>query len=162
MRVRIIVLVLAGLLLTGAATAQTKASEDEPGGRPELLLKPVDPEAENYKALKQEADRSLERARAAIKKSGFYCANIELNIWKNLSQRVNTFDEELFITLQNELYGSSMMHMEKWFAYYLKKGYYNDAQKCLQTWRLHAQAINKFDEELYVAWASALEALKEK
>lgn len=162
MCVKIIVLLLAGLLLAGTVIAQTRTFEDEPGGRPELLLKPLESEASNYKALKQEADRSLERARAAIKKSGFYCANIELNIWKNLSQRVDTFDEELFIALQNELYSSSMMHMEKWFAYYLKKGYYNDAQKCLQTWRLHAQVINKFDEELYGTWASALEALKEK
>lgn len=162
MRVKIIVLLLTGLLLTGAVTAQARTFEDEPGGRPELLLKPLDLEDSNYKALKQEADRSLDRARIAIKRSGFYCANIELNIWKNLSQRVGTFDEELFMDLQTQLYGSSMMHMEKWFAYYLKKGYYNDAQKCLQTWRLHALAINKFDEELYAERAAALEALKQK
>lgn len=148
--------------MTGTVTAQARTFEDEPVSRPDLVLQPLDPEAPNYQALKQEADRSLDRARIAIKRSGFYCANIELNIWKNLSQRVGTFDEELFMELQNELYGSSMMHMEKWFAYYLKKGYYNDAQKCLQTWRLHALVINQFDEELYAERVTALEAVKQK
>lgn len=148
--------------MAGTLQAQTINPENEPGGKPEPLLKPLEPEDRHFKDIKLEAERSLTRARTAIKKSGFYCANIELNIWKNLSQRVDTFDEELFNELQNELYSSSMMHMEKWFAYYVKKGYYNDAQKCLQTWRLHAMAINKFNEELYTRWAAELEAIKEK
>lgn len=162
MRVRIVILLLLGFLLAGTAQAQTPVFADEPGGKPEPLLKPIDPEDPHFKAVKLEAERSLARARNAIKKSGFYCANIELNIWRNLSLRAGTFDEELFNELKNELYGSSMMHMEKWFAYYVKKGYYNDAQKCLQTWRLHALAIDKFDEELYAQKAADLEAIKEK
>lgn len=162
MRVSIIVILLLSLLIAGTVQARTITPEDEPGGKPEPLLKPLDPDDPHFKAVKQEAERSLARARAAIKKSGFYCANIELNIWKNLSQRAGTFDEEIFHELQIELYGSSMMHMEKWFAYYVKKGYYNDAQKCLQTWRLHALAIDSFDEELYAQRVLELEAIKEK
>lgn len=160
MRVSFIIILLCGLLLAAHAMAQPVMPKDDVTGKPEPLLKPLDLEDPHFKAVKSEADRSLARARSAIKTNGFYCAIIELNIWANLSQRGGTYNEELHNELKNELYGSSMMHMDKWFNYYIKKGYYNDAQKCLQTWRLHAIAINQFDEELYNQKTTDLEAIK--
>lgn len=151
------------LCLCGTALAQAELYDDEDKhGAPEPLLKPLDPDDPKAVALKQEAARSLARVKNSIIKYGFYCANVELNIWKNLAVRAGSFDEETYLLLKNELYGKSMTHQDKWFNYYLKKGYYNDAQKCLQTWRLHAVAIDMFDEVLFAEKTLELEAIKEK
>ena len=152
------------LIFLGAVNvpAQQAILNDDVTGKPEPLLKTLNADNPQADILKREAERSLARARNAIKNSGFYCAVIEFNLWTNMSQRAGTFNEEIYTELKNELYGNSMTHMDKWFTYYVKKGYYNDAQKCLQTWRLHAIAVDKFDEGLYAIKAADLEAIKEK
>lgn len=171
MRVRIyltVFLVLAMFTVGFAASplfvgpAHAYVDEEDPGRSKELPPKVIDPNDPKIIALKKDAAASLLRVRNSIKKNGFFCANIELNIWKSLAERSGTFDEKIYHEFKTELYTSSMTHMDRWFNYYIKKGYYNDAQKCLQTWRLHAMTIDSFDEALYAEKNAALEAIKEK
>lgn len=110
-------------------------------------------------ALQKDAARSLILARQSIKKNGFYCAKIEVNIWKNLAMRSGTFDESVYEELNRELYQKSLDHFDKWFTYYIKRGFYNDAKRCLQNWRLQSLEINKFDEALYAEKDALLETI---
>lgn len=143
-------------VLVALPLAWAHAYEEEPVHQTRLGLPQVAPDDHRAAQLKRDADHSLYLARHSIKINGFFCANIELNIWKNLAQRAGTFDEKIYEELKTELYTGSMRHMEKWFNYYLKRGFYNDAQKCLQTWRIHAMEIGKFDETAYEKKAAAV------
>lgn len=161
MFLKFILILTLSIFLCGNAWAQAEPLDDVvKHGAPEPLLKPLAPDDPKAVTLKQEAAGSLTRARSFIKTKGFSCAIVELNIWKNLSLRAGSFDEATYAELQTELYEKSMTHQDKWFNYYIKKGYYNDAQKCLQTWRLHALTINKFDAALFAQKLLDLESIK--
>ena len=153
------VLVLA--FIAALASAPLALAEEEPSHYVKLEISPVTAEDPNAAKLKQAADQSLYLARHSIKTNGFFCADIELNIWQNLARRAGTFDETIYNELKTELYTSSMRHLDKWYTYYVKRGFYNDARKCLQTWRLHAMEIGAFDEAEYEKKTAALAAAKE-
>ena len=105
--------------------------------------------------LKQEAALNLWRLKKSIDEDAFYAARVALNVWRSNAIDAGTFDQAQYDEFKQKLYEKSVMRSLECFEYFLAEQYFHDANMCLQTWKVHSQEIELFDEDQY-------EALKEK
>lgn len=112
--------------------------------------------------LDQEAANALWRFQYALKKEGFYSGRVRLNVWRAAAIDAGKFDPQKYEEFKVQLYEKSMNESLKCFEYYIEEGSYHDANMCLQTWKIHAKEIDRYDESTYEKLAQRLKSLKEK
>jgi hypothetical protein len=111
--------------------------------------------------LNQEAANALWRFQYALKKEGFYSGRVRLNVWRAAAIDAGKFDPQKYEEFKKQLYEKSLNESLKCFEYYLEQGSHHDADMCLQTWKMHAKEIDRFDESTYQEFVERLKSMKE-
>jgi hypothetical protein len=114
------------------------------------------------KMLNLEAANALWRLKRALKVDGFYSARVRLNVWRAAAIDAGKFDPQKYEEFKLQLYEKSLNDSLKCIDYYIEENSYHDANMCLQTWKMHAKEIDRFDESTYQELAKRLNSLKEK
>lgn len=114
------------------------------------------------KMLNLEAANALWRFQHALKKEGFYSGRVRLNVWRAAAIDAGKFDPKKYEEFKLQLYEKSVNDSLKCIEYYVDEGNsYHDANMCLQTWKMHAKEIDRFDESTYQELVKRLKDLKE-
>ena len=119
-------------------------------------------EKARQKMLNREAVNALWRLKRALKEDGFYSGRVRLNVWRVAAIEAGKFDPEKYEEFKKQLYEKSVNDSLKCFEYFLEQNSHHDANMCLQTWKMHAQEINLFDEPTYQELVQRLNGLKER
>jgi hypothetical protein len=131
-------------------------------GTPGAAAEQARAETAAQRTLKLEAANALWRLQQALKEEGFYSGRVRLNVWRAATIDAGTFDPQKYEEFKVQLYEKSVKDSLKCFEYYLEQGSRHDANMCLQTWKMHAREIGKFDESVYQENLKKLDSLKEK
>jgi hypothetical protein len=113
------------------------------------------------KMLNLEAANALWRLKRALKTDGFYSGRVRLNVWREAAIDAGKFDPQKYEEYRQQLYEKSVNDSLKCFEYYIEEGSRHDANMCLQTWKMHAKEIDRFDEATYQELVKRLKDLKE-
>ena len=120
-------------------------------------------EKTRQKMLNLEAANALWRLQRALKTDGFYSARVRLNVWRAAAIDAGKFDPKKYEEFKLQLYEKSLNDSLKCIEYYVEEGNsYHDANMCLQTWKVHAKEIDRFDESTYQELVKRLKNLQEK
>jgi len=114
------------------------------------------------KMLNLEAANALWRLKRALKKEGFYSGRSRLNVWRAAAMDAGKFDPQKYEEFKNQLYEKSVNDSLKCFEYFIEQNGHHDANMCLQTWKIHAKEIDKFDEPTYQELIKRLNDMKEQ
>ena len=113
--------------------------------------------------LNLEAANALWRLKRSLEKDGFYSGRVRLNVWRAVAIDAGKFDPEKYEEFKLQLYEKSLKDSLKCIEYYVEEGNsHHDANRCLQTWKMHAKEIDRFDEATYQELVKRLKDFKEK
>jgi hypothetical protein len=103
------------------------------------------------RALKREAALSLWRLKQSLEKDidGFYSRRVNLNIWKSNAIDAGTFDQKQYDEFKKQMYEKSVSKSLECFEYFIEKQRFHDANMCLQTWKVHSQVLEIYDQTVY-------------
>jgi len=119
-------------------------------------------EKARQKMLNLEAANALWRLKRTLEKEGFYSGRSRLNVWRAAAIDAGKFDPQKYEEFKQQLYEKSVNDSLKCFEYFVEQNNPYDAKMCLQTWKIHAQEINRFDEPAYQELVKRLTDLKEQ
>jgi hypothetical protein len=120
-------------------------------------------EKARQRLLNQEAVNALWRLKRSLEKDGFYSGRVRLNVWRAAAIDAGKFDPKKYEEFKLQLYEKSLSDSLKCIDYYTEEGNsYHDANMCLQTWKMHAKEIDRFDEATYQELVERLNELKKK
>jgi len=118
-------------------------------------------EKARQKMLNLEAANALWRLKRSLEKDGFYSGRVRLNVWRAAAIDAGKFDPQKYEEFKLQLYEKSLNDSLKCIDYYIEVNSYHDANMCLQTWKVHAKEIDRFDESTYQELVKRLNSLKE-
>ena len=119
-------------------------------------------EKARQRMLELEAANALWRFHHALKKEGFYSGRVRLNVWRETAIDAGKFDPKKYEEFKLQLYEKSLNDSLKCIEYYVEEGNsYHDANMCLQTWKVHAKEIDRFDESTYQELVKRVKDIKE-
>lgn len=119
-------------------------------------------EKARQRMLNIEAVNALWRLKRALKKDGFYSARVRLNVWRAAAIDAGKLDPQKYEEFKLQIYEKSVNDSLKCFEYYIEENSHHDASMCLQTWKMHAKELDRFDESTYQEYIKRLNSLKEK
>jgi hypothetical protein len=119
-------------------------------------------EKARQRMLNLEAANALWRLKQALKTDAFYSGRVRLNVWRAVAMEAGKFDPQKYEEFKRQLYEKSVHDSLECFEYFIEQNSYHDANMCLQTWKMHAQEIDRFDEATYEEYVKELKHLKEK
>ena len=120
-------------------------------------------EKARQRMLELEAANALWRLKRSLEKDGFYSGRVRLNVWRAAAIDAGKFDPKKYEEFKLQLYEKSLNDSLKCIDYYVEEGNsYHDANMCLQTWKVHAKEIDRYDEATYQELVKRLEDLKKK
>jgi hypothetical protein len=131
-------------------------------GTPGASAEQAKTETAEQRVLNLEAANALWRLQHALKAEGFYSGRVRLNVWRAATIDAGKFDPVKYEEFKKQLYEKSVNDSLKCFEYFIEQNNYNDANMCLQTWKMHAKEIDRFDESTYQELVKRLDSLKEK
>jgi hypothetical protein len=131
-------------------------------GVPPAFAEESKEEKDRQRMLNREAVNALWRLKRALEKDGFYSGRVRLNVWRVAAIEAGKFDPQKYEEFRKQLYEKSVNDSLKCFEYYIEQNSHHDANMCLQTWKMHAQEIDRFDESTYQEFVKQLNSLKEK
>ena len=143
------------LCLYGALTLAHAAA-------PPVCAEQTEEEKTRQRMLNLEAANALWRLKRALEKEGFYAGRVRLNVWRAAAMDAGKFDPQQYEEFKQQLYQKSVNDSLKCFEYYIEQNSQHDAKMCLQTWKMHAQEIGRFEEETYNELVQRLDSLKDK
>ena len=117
-------------------------------------------EKARQKMLNLEAANALWRLKRALEKEGFYSGRSRLNVWRAAAMDAGKFDPQKYEEFRQQLYEKSVANSLKCFEYYIEQKNAQDAKMCLQTWKVHAKEIDRFDESAYQEYIKRLNEMK--
>ena len=117
---------------------------------------------DRQRMLNLEAANALWRLKRALKKDGFYSARVRLNVWRAAAIDAGKLDPQKYEEFKLQIYEKSVNDSLKCFEYYIEQNSQHDASMCLQTWKMHAKEIDRFDESTYQEFVKRLNSLNEK
>ena len=133
------------------------------GDLPAAFTEQTREEKARQKMLNLEAANALWRLKRSLEKDGFYSGRVRLNVWRAAAIDAGKFDPKQYEEFKLQLYEKSLSDSLKCIDYYTAEGNsYHDANMCLQTWKVHAEEIGRFDESTYQELVERIKALKEK
>ena len=119
-------------------------------------------EKARQRMLELEAANALWRLKRSLEKDGFYSGRVRLNVWRAAAIDAGKFDPKKYEEFKLQLYEKSLNDSLKCIDYYVEEGNsYHDANMCLQTWKVHAKEIDRFDETTYQELVKRLKNFKE-
>jgi hypothetical protein len=119
-------------------------------------------EKARQKMLNLEAANALWRLKRSLEKDGFYSGRVRLNVWRAAAIDAGKFDPKKYEEFKLQLYEKSLNDSLKCIDYYIEAGNsYHDANMCLQTWKVHAKEIDRFDESTYQELVKRLKNFRE-
>ena len=118
-------------------------------------------EKARQKMLRLEAANALWRLKRSLEKDGFYSGRVRLNVWRAAAIEAGKFDPKQYEEFKLQLYEKSLSDSLKCIDYYIEENRHHDANMCLQTWKVHAKEIDRFDETTYQELVKQLKILKE-
>jgi hypothetical protein len=118
-------------------------------------------EKARQKMLNLEAVNALWRLKRALEKEGFYSGRSRLNVWRAAAIDAGKFDPQKYEAFKQQIYEKSVADSLKCFEYYIEQNNPHDANMCLQTWKMHAKEIDRFDESTYQELVKRLNDMKE-
>ena len=130
-------------------------------GTPGAFAEQAKAETAEQRTLKLEAANALWRLQRALKEEGFYSGRVRLNVWRAATMDAGTFDPQKYEEFKVQLYEKSVSESLKCFEYFIEQNSPHDANMCLQTWKMHAKEIDRFDEPTYQELVKRLDSLKE-
>ena len=119
-------------------------------------------EKARQRMLNREAANALWRLKRALEKDGFYSGRSRLNVWRATAMDAGKFDPQKYEKFKQQLYEKSVIDSLKCFEYFIGQNNPYDANMCLQTWKIHAKEIDKFDEPTYQELIKRLNDMKEQ
>ena len=119
-------------------------------------------EKARQKMLNLEAANALWRLKRALKEEGFYSGRSRLNVWRAAAMDAGKFDPQKYEEFKQQLYEKSVADSLKCFDYFIEQKNAHDAKMCLQTWKMHATEIDRFDESTYQELVNRLNEMKEE
>ena len=117
-------------------------------------------EKARQKMLNLEAANALWRLKRALKEEGFYSGRSRLNVWRSAAMDAGKFDPQKYEEFKQQLYEKSVTNSLTCFDYYIEQQNAQDAKMCLQTWKVHATEIDRFDESTYQELVKRLNEMK--
>lgn len=114
------------------------------------------------KALEREAALNLSRLKKSVEEDGFYNAHIMLNVWRSTALDAGTFDQKTYDDFKTQLYQKSIKESLQCFETLLVQEDYQNAEICLQIWRIHSHELGIFEETKYQALKKKLNDAKAK
>jgi hypothetical protein len=131
-------------------------------GTPGASAEQARAETSEQRKLDHEAANALWRLQYALKEEGFYSGRVRLNVWRAAAIDAGKFDPAKYEELKIQLYEKSINDSLKCFEYFIEQKSYYDANMCLQTYKMHAKEINRFDDATYEELVKRLDNLKAK
>ncbi len=128
---------------------------------PSVWAEQTKEEKARQRMLNLEAANALWRLKRALEKEGYYSGRVRLNVWRAAAIDAGKFDPEKYEEFKLQLYEKSVNDSLTCFEYYLEQNNPHDAKMCLQTWKVHATEIDRFDESAYQELVKRLDSLKE-
>lgn len=119
-------------------------------------------EKARQKMLNLEAANALWRLKRALEKEGFYSGRARLNVWRAAAMDAGKFDPQKYEAFKQQLYEKSVKDSLTCFEYFIEQKNAHDANMCLQTWKMHAKEIDRFDESTYQELIKRLNEMKEE
>lgn len=119
-------------------------------------------EKARQRMLNLEAANALWRLKRSLEKDGFYSGRVRLNVWRTAAIEAGKFDPEKYEEFKLQLYEKSLSDSLKCIEYYIEENSHHDANMCLQTWKVHAKEIDRFDESTYQELVKRIKEVKEK
>ena len=119
-------------------------------------------EKTRQKMLNLEAANAFWRLKRALEKEGFYSGRSRLNVWRAAAIDAGKFDPQKYKEFKLQLYEKSVADSLKCFEYFIEQSNAYDANMCLQTWKMHAKEIERFDESTYQELIKRLNDMKEE
>ena len=119
-------------------------------------------EKARQRMLNLEAANALWRLKRTLEKEGFYAGRVRLNVWRTAAINAGKFDPQKYEEFKQQLYENSVNDSLKCFEYFIEQKSPHDANMCLQTWKMHAKEIDRFDEETYQALIKRLNEMKKE
>lgn len=113
-------------------------------------------------ALRRRAATSLYRLKRALQRDRYPSALAALNIWRCNAQAAGEFDEDRYRAYQRQIYEKSVANILKWFEVCLKEKWIREAGYCQKIYRLHARAIDAFDQARYDEMTERIEKRKKE
>ena len=132
------------------------------GDVPAAFAEQTKEEKARQRMLNLEAANALWRLKRSLEKDGFYSGRVRLNVWRAAAIEAGKFDPEKYEEFKLQIYEKSLSDSLKCIDYYIEENSYHDANMCLQTWKVHAKEIDRFDESSYQELVKRIKALKEK
>ena len=129
---------------------------------PPVFAEETKEEKARQRMLNREAVNALWRLKKALKEDGFYSGRVRLNVWRIAAIEAGKFDPKKYEEFKLQLYEKSLNDSVKCIEYYIEENSYHDASMCLQTWKMHAKEIDRFDEPTYQELVKRINSLKEK
>ena len=133
-----------------------------PGVMPQVRAEQTKEEKERQRMLNLEAANALWRLKRSLEKEGFYAGRVRLNVWRVAAMDAGKFDPQQYEAFKLQLYEKSVSDSLECFEYYIEQASAHDARMCLQTWKMHAIEIDKYDEDTYHELIKQLDSLKKK
>ena len=133
-----------------------------PGVKPQVRAEQTTAEKERQRMLNLEAANALWRLKRSLEKEAFYAGRVRLNVWRVAAMDAGKFDPQQYEAFKLQLYEKSVSDSLKCFEYYIEQASAHDARMCLQTWKMHAMEIGKYDEDTYHELIKQLDSLKKK
>ncbi len=128
------------ILLSGAGWPEFACPQET---APEKEVRERDPE------LVRMAADALWRLERAIKRDAYPSARVALNVWRSVAMDAGTFDPERYQAYREQIYRKSIEGTLAWFELSLQRGDLKEATYALKVYRVHAEAIDAFDEALH-------------
>ncbi len=133
-----------------------------PGVGPLVRAEQTKEEKARQRMLNLEAANALWRLKRALEKEGFYAGRVRLNVWRAAAMDAGKFDPQKYAEYKRQLYEKSVNESLECFEFYIEQNSPHDAKMCLQTWKVHAEEIDQFDEDTYNELVQRLDRLKDK
>lgn len=131
------------------------------GGVSAAIAEQTQEQKARQRMLNQEAVNALWRLKRALEKEGFYSGRVRLNVWRAAAIDAGKFDPQKYQDFKLQLYEKSINDSLACFEYFIEKNKPHDANMCLQTWKMHALEIDRFDESTYQELVERLDSLKQ-
>ncbi len=112
------------------------------------------------KQLKTAAYNSLWRLKRSMERDGYYSSRVALNVWRSNAMDAGIFKQEEYDQYKQQIFEKSIESNLGCFERSIEALNYNDANKCLLTWKLHSEEIGRFDPVLYEEMTAQLESIK--
>ena len=119
-------------------------------------------EKARQRMLNLEAANALWRLKRTLEKEGFYAGRVRLNVWRTAASNAGKFDPQKYEEFKQQLYENSVNDSLKCFEYFIEQKSPHDANMCLQTWKMHAKEIDRFDEDTYQEYIKRWNEMKKE